>query len=106
MAINKRKILQSAQKHVQKGNLEKAAQDYQKVCKADPKDTSVRLKLGDLFLKLSRNDDAVATYLKVAEQFMKEGFDAKAVALYKQITKIDDTEARLNIERHIVDAGF
>ncbi len=89
MAINKRKILQSAQKHVQKGNLEKAAEDYQRVCKADPKDTSVRLKLGDLFLKLGRNDDAVTTYLKVAEQFMKEGFDAKAVALYKQITKLD-----------------
>ena len=89
LAINKRKILQSAQKHVQKGNLEKAVADYQKVCKADPKDTSVRLKLGDLYLKLGRSADATDAYRKVAEQFMNEGFDAKAVALYKQITKLD-----------------
>ncbi len=89
MAINKRKILLAAQKHVQKGNLEKAAEEYQRVCKADAKDTSVRLKLGDLYLKLGKNGDAINAYLKVAEQFMSEGFDAKAVALYKQITKLD-----------------
>ncbi len=89
MAIDKRKILNAAQKFVQKGNFDKAVVEYQKVCKADPKDTSVRLKLGDIYLKLGKNEDAVHAYRKVAEQFMKDGFDAKAVALFKQITKLD-----------------
>jgi pilus assembly protein FimV len=89
LAINKRKILQSAQKHVQKGAFDKALEDYRAVLKADPKDSNIRLKVGDLYLKLGKTDDAVASYLKVAERFMKEGFDAKAVALYKQVTKLD-----------------
>ena len=89
MSINKRKILQSAQKHLQKGALDKALKDYQTLLEADPKDVNLRLKVGDLHLRLGRNDEAVTAYLKVADRFMKDGFDAKAVALYKQITRID-----------------
>ncbi|MDJ0869396.1 MAG: tetratricopeptide repeat protein [Myxococcota bacterium] len=89
-SINKRKLLASAQRHVQKGALDKALKDYNTILDADPRDTNVRLKLGDLQLRRNQSDDAIAAYLKVADQFMRDGFDAKAVALYKQITKIDD----------------
>ncbi|MEB2343688.1 MAG: tetratricopeptide repeat protein [Deltaproteobacteria bacterium] len=88
-AINKRKILESAQRHLQKGALDKALADYQTVLQADPRDTNVRLKVGDLLQKAGRNDEAISAYLKVADQFQRDGFDAKAVALYKQVTKID-----------------
>lgn len=90
MAVNKRKILESAQKHLQKGALDKALEDYQTLLKADPKDSNTRLKVGDLHLKLGRTQDAIDAYLRVAQQFTNEGFDAKAVALYKQIAKLDD----------------
>ena len=89
MAINKRKILQSAQKHMQKGALEKALKDYMALLKADPKDANLRLKVGDIHLKQGKTEDAVAAYRKVADQFMNDGFDAKAVAIFKQVTKID-----------------
>ena len=89
MAINKRKILQSAQKHLQKGALDKALKDYATLLEADPKDANIRLKVGDIHLKQGKTDEAVASYLKVAERFMKDGFDSKAIALYKQVTKID-----------------
>jgi len=88
-AINKRKILESAQRNLQKGALDKALADYQAVLQADPRDTNVRLKYGDLLQRAGRNDDAITAYLKVADQFQRDGFDAKAVALYKQVTKID-----------------
>jgi pilus assembly protein FimV len=89
LSINKRKILQSAQKSVQKGAFDKALKDYQTLLEADPKDVNLRLKVGDLYLRLNKNVEAVTAYLKVADRFMKDGFDAKAVALYKQITRID-----------------
>ena len=89
MAINKRKILQSAQKHLQKGALDRALKEYKTLVEADPRDANVRLKVGDIYLRQGKTDEAVAAYLKVAQQFMKDGFDAKAVALYKQIGKID-----------------
>ena len=89
VAINKRKILQSAQKHLQKGALDRALKEYKTLVEADPRDANVRLKVGDIYLRQGKTDEAVAAYLKVAQQFMKDGFDAKAVALYKQIGKID-----------------
>jgi tetratricopeptide (TPR) repeat protein len=89
LAINKRKILESAQKHLQKGALDKALKDYETLLEADPKDANVRLKLGDLQLKQGKTDEAIAAYLKVAERFMSDGFDSKAIALYKQVSKID-----------------
>ena len=88
-AINKRKMLESAQRNLQKGALDKALKDYQTILEADPRDANVRLKLGDLQLRAGKNDEAITAYLKVADQFMRDGFDAKAVAIYKQITKID-----------------
>ena len=89
MAINKRKILESAQKYFQKGAYDKALKEYRALLEADPRDSNVRLKVGDIHLRLGQKDEAIAAYLKVANGFMHDGFDAKAVALFKQITKID-----------------
>jgi len=90
VALNKRKVLDAAQKYLQKGNLDRALKEYQKVLKADPKDSNVRLKIGDVQLRKGNSEAAIEAYLDVAGRFMKDGFDAKAVALYKQITKIDE----------------
>jgi len=97
LAINKRKILEAAQKFLQKGSLDKALKEYQTLLQVDPRDSNSRLKLGDIHLKLGQKDEAIAAYLKVAEQFMKDGFDAKAVALYKQITKIDANRSDVQV---------
>jgi len=90
VALNKRKILDAAQKYLQKGSLDKALKEYQKVLDADPKDSNVRLKVGDVQLRKGNSEAAIESYLEVAKLFMKNGFDAKAVALFKQITKIDE----------------
>ena len=97
MAINKRKVLEAAQKFLQKGALDKALKEYQTLLQADPRDSNSRLKLGDIHLKLGQKDEAIGAYLRVAEQFMKDGFDAKAVALYKQITKIDANRSDVQV---------
>jgi tetratricopeptide (TPR) repeat protein len=89
LAINKRKILESAQKHLQSGKLDKALEDYRTLLKADPHDSNVLLKVGDLYLKQGKRDEAINSYLRVAQQFTRDGFDAKAVALYKQISRLD-----------------
>jgi tetratricopeptide (TPR) repeat protein len=89
LAINKRKILESAQKHLQRGALDKALEDYRTLLKADPHDCNVLLKVGDLYLKQGKRDEAINSYLRVAQQFTRDGFDAKAVALYKQIARLD-----------------
>jgi tetratricopeptide (TPR) repeat protein len=89
LAANKRKIQANAQKFLQKGQLDRALKEYQTLVKLDPRDSNARLKLGDIALRQGDKDVATDAYVKVAEQFMKDGFDAKAVAIYKQVGKID-----------------
>jgi tetratricopeptide (TPR) repeat protein len=97
LAVNKRKILESAQKFLQKGALDKALKEYRTLLELDPKDSGARLKLGDIHLRLGDKDEAVAAYLKVAHQFMKDGFDAKAVALFKQIAKLSPEHLDIHV---------
>ncbi len=95
MAIDKTKIAQNAQKLVQKGALDKAIKEYQKLVEADPKDIRSLLKIAELYGKLNQTAEAVATFKKVAEQYNKNGFYTKAVAVLRQAVEVDPKAADL-----------
>jgi lipopolysaccharide biosynthesis regulator YciM len=50
------------------------------------------MRVGDLQLKRGQADKAIESYAQVAEIFSASGFDAKAVAIYKQILRIDPAQ--------------
>ena len=89
MAPNKRKILEAARKHAQKGAKDRALKEYEKLLKLDPRDAKLRLEIGDAYRRWGQVEEAIAAYTKVAEQYMDEGFDARAVAVFKQIQNLD-----------------
>jgi pilus assembly protein FimV len=89
LAADKRKILELARKLAQKNAKDKALVEYQKLLKLDPKDAKLRLEVGDAHRRWGQVDEAVDTYKRVAEQYMAEGFDARAVAVFKQILNLD-----------------
>ena len=89
MAANKRKILEAARKHAQKGAKDKALKEYQKLLTLEPKDARLRLEVGDALRRWGQVPEAVVAYKKVADQYMSEGFDARAVAVFKQIQNLD-----------------
>ena len=86
---NKRKILDTARKLAQKGAKEKALKEYAKLLKLDPGDAKLRLEIGDAHRRWGQIEEAIETYERVATQYAKEGFDARAVAVYKQILNLD-----------------
>lgn len=90
-AVNKNKLLDNATKYIQKGQIDRAIKELQKVIEADPADVRTRLKLGDLFAKKNQNAEAAEQYTLVAESYSKDGFYLKAVAVYKQILKLDSS---------------
>jgi tetratricopeptide (TPR) repeat protein len=92
VSIDRAKALQSAQKYLAKGQLDRAIGEYERLVQADPKDARMLLKLGDLYTRQGANKDASATYRKVAEQYAEQGFFLKAVAVCKQILKLDPTQ--------------
>ncbi|NJC87556.1 MAG: tetratricopeptide repeat protein, partial [Desulfuromonas sp.] len=86
---NKDKLLESAQKFLAKGQLPKAIGEYQKVVEAFPKDYRNRQKLAELLSREKRNDEAQPHYEAVAKNFTETGFYLKAIAIYKQMQKIE-----------------
>lgn len=96
---SKEKLLASAQKNIEKGLLQKAIGDYQQVVELDPRDIRHRQKLADLLSRARMNGEAIVQYDLVAKNFSDNGFHLKAIAVYKQIQKLDpervDTYQRL-----------
>src|SRR6188472_1321947 len=74
MAFNKEKVMDAARKFVDKGQIDKAVKEYLRIVSEDPKDA---------------RQDAIETYQKVAKFYHEQGFFQKAVAVYKQILKLD-----------------
>ncbi|MBA3539667.1 MAG: tetratricopeptide repeat protein [Deltaproteobacteria bacterium] len=89
MAFNKDKVMDAARKFVDKGQIDKAVKEYLRIVHEDPKDVRVWLKIGDLYAKKGSKQEAIETYLKVARFYHDQGFFLKAVAVYKQILKLD-----------------
>lgn len=89
MALNKRKVLDAARKFAQKGAKAKALKEYQTLLKADPRDAKLLLEVGDAYRRWGQAAEAIAQYAKVAQQYRQDGFDARAVAVYKQILNLD-----------------
>jgi tetratricopeptide (TPR) repeat protein len=89
MAVDKNKIIAEATKLVQKGAYDKAIQAYQRILAEDPKEVRSLLKVAELHQKKGDDPAAARAFEKVAETYAEQGFFLKAVAVYKQILKLD-----------------
>jgi tetratricopeptide (TPR) repeat protein len=98
VAIDKNKIIEAATKFVQKGQYDRAIKEYHKLVAADPKDARIQQKLGELYQKKSENQLAADCFLKVAEIHASDGFFLKAVAVYKQVLKLNPSLVEVNLK--------
>lgn len=87
----KEKILDRAQKYIQKGSFDKAIAEYRSAADLDPKDISIRLRIGDLYVKTGNRAEAVKEYTEVAKANTKKGFYLKSIAVYKQVLKLEES---------------
>ena len=90
--------METARRAVEKGQIDKAIREYQKVVTEDPKDVRVWLKIGDLYAKKGAKPEATETYTRVAKFYSDQGFYLKAVAVYKQILKLDPRLVEINLK--------
>ena len=90
MAVNKTKALAAADKHIAKGNFQKALNELLKVEKVSANDVNLINKIGDLYSKLDKKSEATKYLTRVADHYQKGGFNLKAIAVYKKIIRIDE----------------
>jgi tetratricopeptide (TPR) repeat protein len=88
LSIEREKILQAAQKYIEKKKYDRAIVEYQRIVQEDPNDARTLLKIGDLQARLSAYPEAIATYDRVGQYYAAQGFALKAIAVYKQIREL------------------
>lgn len=96
--MDKNKIIEAAAKLVAKGAYDKAIKEYQRVLEVDPKDVRILQKMGELYQKKNDNAQAAQYFTRVAESYTNDGFFLKAVALYKQVLKLDGSLMDVNVK--------
>jgi tetratricopeptide (TPR) repeat protein len=91
--------LDAARKYQARGQYDKAIAQYKKLVEADKRDVRSLLKIGDLYVRKGDRPSAIETYQNVADHYAQQGFFLKAIAVYKQILKLDpsrlDAQVRL-----------
>lgn len=88
MAFDKKNAMRNAERYLSQGKIRLAINEYKQVIKHDPRDYGTLNMLGDLYVKDLNNSAAVKCYKAVAEHYGKQGFAAKAIAVYNKITRI------------------
>ena len=89
MAVDKAKILKSAEKFVAGGKIQQAVDEYSKILKENQRDWPLMIQVGDLYLKINKTAEAIQYFQKVADHYYNDGFYLKAIAIYKRINKLD-----------------
>jgi len=91
MAVKREKVVQTAEKYVQRGKIEAAVKEYRKLLADFPDDATTLNRVGDLYVRLEQPDEAIKLFTQIAENYTADGFFPKATAIYKKIIKLDPT---------------
>lgn len=96
MGTDRKKARSAAQKHVRKGNWNKAITEYEKLVDEDGSDVRSRLKLADLYTRVGNEDEAIESYKSVGRHHASQDFYQKAVAVYKQAIRLQPEDGDLH----------
>src|SRR5258706_1751094 len=88
MSFDKAKAMRNAERFVAQGKIRSAIAEYCAVVDHDPRDIATLNMLGDLYAKSAEKREAVNCYLRVTENYNKEGFAQKAITVYNKISRI------------------
>lgn len=92
MAFNKSKALENALKYLNQGKPAQAIAEYQQILRADPKDQATLMTVGDLFARQGDMSQAAEYFERLAQVYLNDGFNSKAIAIYKKIAKLAPNE--------------
>ncbi|MFP5287633.1 MAG: tetratricopeptide repeat protein, partial [Thermoanaerobaculia bacterium] len=101
MALQREQVVQAAEKYVSRGKIEPAIREYRKLLDENPNDINTLNRVGDLYARIQRIDEAVEFFEQIGQQYSDQGFFVKAIAIYKKIIKLDPT--RLEVYERLAD---
>lgn len=97
MSSKKIKLLESAQKNFLKGLYDKAIAEYRQIILLDPADIRHRQRLAEILTKANQKDEAIKEYTSLAKHYVDTVHYLKAIAVYKQIQKLDPSNPDISL---------
>jgi tetratricopeptide (TPR) repeat protein len=95
-ADSKAKHLHDAEKYVLQGKIQQAIGEYLKITKIDPDDVLTLNTIGDLYLRQNNIPEANKYFARVAENYVRNNFFLKAIAVYRKILSADANNLDIN----------
>jgi tetratricopeptide (TPR) repeat protein len=93
--FKKAKYLEKADKLISQNKLGAAIQELLKYNSKAPDDYNIVNRIGDLYAQIGETDKAVEYFQKSVDHYQNEGFNAKAIAILKKITRVDPDNIRV-----------
>lgn len=79
----------SAQRHLIKNQFSKALDDMKALYQLDPNDLRIKVKIGDILMRMGRKEEAFREYLEAQSKYAEGGFLVQAIAVLKLILRND-----------------
>ena len=95
-ADNRVKLQREAEKFMLLGKRSQAIGEYLKIIRDYPDDVLTLNTVGDLYLSIGKKADAHACFIKVADNYVRNNFFLKAIAVYKKILRNDPDNIEVN----------
>ncbi len=89
MAFDKAKVVRAAEKYLAQGKIPAAIKEYKQIVEHDPLDFTALNMLGDLYARQNDKQQAMQCFLRIAEHYREEGFQSKAIAMYKKVDRLN-----------------
>jgi tetratricopeptide (TPR) repeat protein len=89
MGFNKTKVVSAAEKYLAQGKIPAAIKEYRQIVDHDPDDFTALNMLGDLYVRTDKKQEAINCFARIAEHYREQGFDLKAIAMYKKIDRLN-----------------
>jgi tetratricopeptide (TPR) repeat protein len=87
--MNRNRVLRTADKYVRQGKIDAAIHELLKLVQLNPRDVTTINRVGDLYSKIGKKEEAIRHFSQIAQHYKDEGFLLKAIAIYKKITKLE-----------------
>ena len=101
MSERREKVMQAAEKLVARGKLSQAIREYRKLLQDNPDDTNTLNRVGDLYARQDKVDEAIELFEQIAASYSRDGFFVKAIAIYKKIIRLDPTQ--ISVYEHLAE---
>ena len=99
--------LQVAEEFLKSGELENAVRIFQKILEMDPENSSMRIRLAEVYVRLGKKNDAWQIFTQAAESLRSKGSLNEAEEVLHRMLKLDpnNTYALLMQGRNLLESG-